>query len=602
MQSLQCVSLAGSMRDALLISFKDAKLAVVQLDPDTYALKTLSLHYFEEDDVRGGWTGRYFVPEVRVDPDSRCAVMLVYGKRLVVLPFRKDSSLDEIELADIKPIKKTPTALVARTPIMASYLITLRDLDGRIENVKDLQFLHGYYEPTLLILYEPVGTYAGRVAVRSDTCVLVAISLNIQQRVHPIIWTVTSLPFDCLHVYPIQKPIGGCLVTTVNAIIYLNQSVPPYGVSLNSSADHSTAFPLKPQDGVRISLDAANIAFIDTDKLVISLKGGELYVLTLCVDSMRTVRNFHFCKAAASVLTCCMCVCREEYLFLGSRLGNSLLLHFTEEDTEDQTVITLEDDVEEERAEAGAANGDDDDDDVEIIGGDLPNPAHRVEEEELQVYGLGTKTSVQLRKYVFEVCDSLINVGPINFMCPGERIEHEDDGVTLRPLAETVTDIKMELVAATGHGKNGALCVFVNCINPQVITSFELDGCLDVWTVYDDASRKQTRADHHDFMILSQRTSTLVLQTGVEINEIENTGFSCNQPTIFVGNLGQNRFIIQVTTRNVRLLQGTRLIQNVPIDVGSPVVQVSEERYLFYIQNIKYFYVNLFSPISRKNK
>lgn len=29
-----------------------------------------------------------------------------------------------------------------------------------------------------------------------------------------------------------------------NALIYLNQSVPPYGVSLNSIADHSTSFPL----------------------------------------------------------------------------------------------------------------------------------------------------------------------------------------------------------------------------------------------------------------------------------------------------------------------------------------------------------------------
>lgn len=73
---------------------------------------------------------------------------------------------------------------------------------------------------------------------------MVAISLNIQQRVHPIIWTVTNLPFDCLKVFPIQKPIGGCLLASVNALIYLNQSVPPYGVSLNSIADNSTSFPL----------------------------------------------------------------------------------------------------------------------------------------------------------------------------------------------------------------------------------------------------------------------------------------------------------------------------------------------------------------------
>lgn len=61
-----------------------------------------------------------------------------------------------------------------------------------------------------------------------------------------------------------------------------------------------------PQDGVIISLDAAQIAFIDPEKLVLSLKGGELYVLTLCADSMRSVRNFHFSKAASSVLTSCV--------------------------------------------------------------------------------------------------------------------------------------------------------------------------------------------------------------------------------------------------------------------------------------------------------
>lgn len=304
--ALQPVSLAGSPRDALLICFKDAKLSVVQHDPDTFELKTLSLHYFEEEDIKGGWLGNYHVPILKVDPDNRCAVMVVYGRKLVVLPFRRDSSLDEIEVQDVKPMKQTPVQLIAKTPVLASYIITLKDLDEKIDNVIDIQFLHGYYEPTLLILYEPVRTFPGRIAVRSDTCTMVAISLNIQQRVHPIIWTVTSLPFDCTQVLPVKKPIGGCLIVAINSLIYLNQSVPPYGVSLNSIADHSTAFPLKPQDGVKISLDCAQIAFIAADKLVLSLRGGELYVLTLCADSLRCVRSFHFSKAASSVLTCCV--------------------------------------------------------------------------------------------------------------------------------------------------------------------------------------------------------------------------------------------------------------------------------------------------------
>ena len=83
------------------------------------------------------------------------------------------------------------------------------------------------------------------------------------------------------------------------------------------------------QEGTKICLDRANGAFISYDKMVISLKGGELYVtkhevimvlivvilllflcnryvLTLLLDSMRAVRSFSFHKAAASVLTSCV--------------------------------------------------------------------------------------------------------------------------------------------------------------------------------------------------------------------------------------------------------------------------------------------------------
>ena len=40
----------------------------------------------------------YFRPPlVRVDPDRRCSVMLIYGTHLVVLPFRQEGVLDEHE-------------------------------------------------------------------------------------------------------------------------------------------------------------------------------------------------------------------------------------------------------------------------------------------------------------------------------------------------------------------------------------------------------------------------------------------------------------------------------------------------------------------------
>lgn len=50
--SMASATLAGSSRDALLISFRDAKLSLVEYDPETHDLRTLSLHYFEEDEIR----------------------------------------------------------------------------------------------------------------------------------------------------------------------------------------------------------------------------------------------------------------------------------------------------------------------------------------------------------------------------------------------------------------------------------------------------------------------------------------------------------------------------------------------------------------------
>lgn len=252
-------------------------------------------------------------------------------------------------------------------------------------------------------------------------------------------------------------------------------------------------------------------------------------------------------------------MCQEEYLFLGSRLGNSLLLRLSENDQ--NTVITI-DDTEKE----------------------APNhlketKERRLEEEELEVYGSGQKTSVQLSSFNFEVCDSVLNIGPIAQMCVGMQgaDEEEDEGTQEQLETEDVTKLDLEVVTSSGYGKNGALCVLHSAIKPQVITSFGLGGCRDVWTVLDEPAKRERSSDDpfHGYMVLSQAECTMVLRTGEEISEIEKSGFGINMPTVFVGNIGAGRFIIQVTTKSIRLLQGTRLLQNIPLDLGGAVAGAS---------------------------
>ncbi|KAF4518485.1 hypothetical protein B566_EDAN006490 [Ephemera danica] len=72
-----------------------------------------------------------------------------------------------------------------------------------------------------------------------------------------------------------------------------------------------------------------------------------------------------------------------------------------------------------------------------------------------------------------------------------------------------------------------------------------------------------------------EKTIILVLQTGQEINEVDSSGFSTQGPTVYAGNLGVNKYIVQVCQMGVRLLLGTELLQHIPLDLGSPVVHAS---------------------------
>ncbi|EMP27195.1 Cleavage and polyadenylation specificity factor subunit 1 [Chelonia mydas] len=539
--SMASVQLAGAKRDALLLSFKDAKDGFVQ-----------NVH----------------IPKVRVDPDGRCAVMLIYGTRLVVLPFRRETLTDEHEGVMGEGQKSS---------FLPSYIIDGRERDEKLLNIIDMQFLYGYYEPTLLILFEPNQTWPGMApAVRGTQ--------SPGARYGGAEGGAKGAPFpprllsDHLLSLELRR---GVVIFAVNSLLYLNQSVPPYGVSLNCLTTGTTVFPLRIQDGVKVTLDCAQAAFISYDKMVISLKGGEIYVLTLITDGMRSVRSFHFDKAAASVLTTCGNWATETLsrqmgaMGLGAMLPRWLLgfqprpggdqsltvsasLRVTQytEKLQEPPVNVVKDpaDKQEEppvKKKRSESSGN-------WAGG---KSAPQDEVDEIEVYGSEAQSGTQLATYSFEVCDSILNIGPCANAAMGEPAFLSEE----------------------------------KSIRPQVVTTFELPGCYDMWTVIspqkkeEDESAKGETAEkepshpepeddgkRHGFLILSREDSTMILQTGQEIMELDTSGFATQGPTVFAGNIGENRYIVHVPHPEPGQLGPSAVAVNqlhfIPVDLGSPIV------------------------------
>lgn len=110
--SISSVRLSRSKRDSLLVCFVDAKLSIVQYDSSCHDLKTLALHYFEEDELKAGLIKNIYPPVVRCDPEGRCAAMLGYGRNIIIIPFKKDEVVNvDVDGVDTSLLNTTAPVL-----------------------------------------------------------------------------------------------------------------------------------------------------------------------------------------------------------------------------------------------------------------------------------------------------------------------------------------------------------------------------------------------------------------------------------------------------------------------------------------------------------
>lgn len=538
-------------RDSIILVFQEAKISVLEFDDSIHSLRTSSMHCFEGPQwlhLKRGRESFARGPVVKVDPQGRCGGVLVYGLQMIIL---KASQAGSGLVVDDEAFGNT-SATSAR--VESSYLINLRDLD--VKHVKDFVFVHGYIEPVMVILHEQELTWAGRVSWKHHTCMISALSISTTLKQHPLIWSANNLPHDAYKLLAVPSPIGGVLVVSANSIHYHSQSAScmlalnNYAVSADSSQD-------MPRSNFNVELDAANATWLVNDVALLSTKTGELLLLALVYDG-RVVQRLDLSKSKASVLTSGIASIGNSLFFLGSRLGDSLLVQFSCGVGSSGLASSLKDEVGDIEVDAHIAKRmrrSSSDALQDMVGGD-----------ELSLYGSTPNNTESQKNFSFAVRDSLINIGPLKDFSYGLRINADPNATGIAKQSN------YELVCCSGHGKNGALCILRQSIRPEMITEVELPGCKGIWTVYHkntrgsgaDSSRMVPDDDeYHAYLIISLEARTMVLETGDLLTEVtESVDYFVQGRTIAAGNLFGRRRVIQVYESGARILDGSFMTQD----------------------------------------
>ncbi|CAH2070334.1 unnamed protein product [Thlaspi arvense] len=512
-------------RDSIVLTFRDAKVSVLEFDDSIHGLRMNSMHCFEGPDWLHLKRGRETFargPLVKVDPQGRCGGVLVYGLQMIILKASQaGSGLD----GDDDPFSSGGT-VSAR--VESSYIINLRDLE--MKHVKDFVFLHGYIEPVIVILQEEEHTWAGRISWKHHTCKLSALSINTTLKQHPVIWSAIS---------------ASCALALNN---------------FASSADSSQELPAS---NFSVELDAAHGTWISNDVALLSSKSGELLLLTLIYDG-RAVQRLDLSKSKASVLASDITTVGNSLFFLGSRLGDSLLVQFSCRTGPAASLPGLRDEDEDIEGEGHQAKR------LRISSDAFQDT---IGNEELSLFGSTLNNSDSAQKsFSFAVRDSLVNVGPVKDFAYGLRINADANATGISKQSN------YELVCCSGHGKNGAVCVLRQSIRPEMITEVELPGCKGIWTVYHKSARghnvdsSKMAADedeYHAYLIISLEARTMVLETADLLTEVtESVDYYVQGRTIAAGNLFGRRRVIQVFEHGARILDGS--FMNQELIFGAP--------------------------------
>lgn len=575
--------------EAILVALRDAKLSLVEWDPERYNIATISIHMYEQENIRSPWEpdlGKT-VSHLGVDPSSRCAALKYSEKHVAIIPFRQ--ARDDLVMDDYDPefdsgLDPTVSPTKAenegkskeKSPYDSSFTLSLLALDPSLSHPLHFVFLHDYREPTIGILSSHLANSVALQPERRDTLSYTVFTLDLEQRASTTLLSVNKLPNDLFAIIPLPLPVGGALLVGTNALIHVDQAGKTNGVAVNSFAKTSTSFALYDQADLRLRLEYCVIEQLGSDnrELLIILNNGELAILTFKIDgrsvSGLSVRRTDLHCGGDVVLAgaSCASLIGRGRMFVGSERADSVIIGWSRKSDKAK------------RQKPRAVIDDDDsydppleleEDDIEDDEDDLYSP--NILDDKASAAALLPLTDDN-GDYIFRAHDSLQNVGPLRDIALRKRLETQD-GQNYGKLT------RLELMATHGCGKAGGLTIFQRDIEPNLIEGYDISDADRIWSVSArliskgvtaKAANGHSETEHDRYIIVSRIGNTgkhhLIVYKPASsgLQEVTNTEFDPDAgATIEVGTLNNGTRIVLVSQGEVRTFDAGMFIVHLQI-------------------------------------
>ncbi|KAG6833062.1 hypothetical protein H0H87_011806 [Tephrocybe sp. NHM501043] len=552
MEGVKTISTLEDRLDRLLVSFRDAKIALLEWSSAVHDLVTVSIHTYERAPQLMSLDSTLFRAQLRVDPLSRCSALSLPKDALAILPFYQTQA----EL-DVMDQDQTQTRDVPYAP---SFILDLpAAVEQNIRNIIDFVFLPGFNKPTIAVLFQTQQTWTGRLKEFKDTARLVIFTLDIVTQSYPIITSVQGLPHDCFSVLACAASLGGVVILTSNSIIYVDQSSRRVILPVNGWPARISDFPLPPipleHNDRNLELEGCRATFVDDKTIFIILRDGTVYPVDIVIDGKIVSKLTMGAALAQTTIPTVVRRITGSHVFIGSTIGPSVLLnaaHMEEEVEEDEemnaptTVVQMDIDY-------------DDDDDIY---GD----SNKITEPTTNNYTNGKAAKKTRTVIKLSLCDSLPSYGPIADITFSLARNGE------RPVPE--------LVAATGSGPLGGFTLFQRDLPIRTKRKLHaIGGARGMWSL---PIRQPVKAggityEHavdpyhaeNDTLILStdvnpspglSRIATRAAKTDISITtRIQGT-------TIGAASFFQRTAILHVVTNAIRVLEPGMVSESTALD------------------------------------